>query len=59
LEFDVVWINEQFLDVNLRISKSLLSFHPRAVETLHEADFVMRGAHPATAAPATALIITG
>ena len=44
-------IHDQLLDVNIGIAEGFLRFRPRARETpCTQADFVVRRAHPATAA---------
>lgn len=50
LELNVVWIDNEFLDVNRSISKCLLRFHAGSVISLHQAAFVAGYAHTATAA---------
>ena len=50
LEFNVVWIDDEFLDVNRAISKCLFRFHTGGVISLHQAAFVAGDAHAATAA---------
>ena len=50
LKFDVVRIDDQFLDVNLGVAERLLRFHARAVKAVHQAGFVVRRAHAAAAA---------
>ena len=50
LKLDVVRVHDQLLDINVGVAERFLRFHPRAVKSLHETHFVMRRAHPATAA---------
>ena len=50
LKFDVMRIDDQFLDVNVAVAESLLRFRARGVKAGHEAGLVMRGAHAAAAA---------
>ena len=50
LKLDVMRVDDQFLDVNLGVPESFFRFRSRAVKALHKAGFVMRGAHPASAA---------
>ena len=50
LKFDVMRIENQFLNVNGRISKRLLCLGARGVKSLHQTRVVMRRAHAATAA---------
>src|SRR6516165_10233564 len=51
LKFNVVRVHDQLLDVNIRISESLLRFESRGVISLDQTRFIVRGAHAAT--PAT------
>src|SRR5437667_272644 len=50
LKFNMVWIDDEFLDVDLFIPESFLGLVTRAVKGRFKAGFIMRHAHPAAAA---------
>jgi hypothetical protein len=49
LKFNMMGIDDQFLDVNIRVSEGLFRLHPCTVKSLHKASFIVGHAHPATA----------
>ena len=49
LKFNVVRVNDKFLDVNRTVSKCLLGFHAGGVVSLHQTAFVAGNAHATTA----------
>ena len=49
LKFNMMRVNDQFLDVNIGVSERLFGLHACAVEPLHKASFIVCHAHPATA----------
>ena len=55
LEFDMVGIEDEFLDVNVTVAESLFRFVPRAVKRTDQARLVVRRAHAAAAAAGNGL----
>src|SRR4051794_8280873 len=49
LEFDVMWIKDQTLDVNLRVAESFLGFRARTVKAMEQTWLVMCHPHAASA----------
>src|SRR5207302_1666868 len=55
LEFDVMRIDDQLLDVNRAVPESFLRFHPRVVKSRGKTRFIARCPHPAAAAASNGL----